>query len=517
MNLPYPGDKWLVCLLAALLWVASPATAQDPAGHVVYERWFALTMQEQPVGWAQELVREEAGRITTSSRLAISLRRGAATVGIEISSDFIETDDGRAIMARTVQKLAGTQVVQTMRFGADGIHITTVQNGQTQQSMQPSPPAEVPWLAPAAAARHVERQIAVGADTIELWTIEPLGGAQPLKMTLKRQGEHHVEVLGKIVPATLWHIVSSMAPGMVTRSYTDERGRNLKTRVTLMPGMELVMIEADEVLAKAQVNPPEMVLSTLVRPDKPIARPRQARWAVYELHLTPPEDAEEDFQFELPRGGSQRVAWGERHVARVAVNLDDPVNPRDDLPTQDHRRPSVMVNSDDPAVRALLVLALDQAGENPSAAEKAERLRRFVHDYIDAKDLSVGFATASEVARTAQGDCSEHAVLLAALLRAAEIPSRTVSGLVYVEQFLGQAGVFGYHMWTQAWLDGGNGGRWVDLDATLDHDTPNDATHIALAHSALMDGTMYNDMVTMMPMLGRLSIRVIAVGYDRQE
>ena len=38
------------------------------------------------------------------------------------------------------------------------------------------------------------------------------------------------------------------------------------------------------------------------------------------------------------------------------------------------------------------------------------------------KDLSVGFATAADVARTAQGDCTEHAVLLAALLRASDIP-----------------------------------------------------------------------------------------------
>ena len=107
-------------------------------------------------------------------------------------------------------------------------------------------------------------------------------------------------------------------------------------------------------------------------------------------------------------------------------------------------------------------------------------------------------------------------MLLAAVLRAADVPSRTVSGLIYVDQFAGRQGVFGYHMWTQAWYGGDTvGGRWVDLDATLGDDTPFDATHIALARSVLADDTMMNDMVNMAPMLGRLSVRVIDTGFGR--
>jgi hypothetical protein len=122
----------------------------------------------------------------------------------------------------------------------------------------------------------------------------------------------------------------------------------------------------------------------------------------------------------------------------------------------------------------------------------------------------VGFATASEVARTRQGDCSEHAVLLAALLRGAGIPSRTVSGLIYTDEFLGRKNVFAYHMWTQAWLTQGVGGRWVDLDATLDA-LPFDAAHIALATSSQSDVGAVNDIVKIAGLLGRLSLQVVWV------
>ena len=73
-------------------------------------------------------------------------------------------------------------------------------------------------------------------------------------------------------------------------------------------------------------------------------------------------------------------------------------------------------------------------------------MRASVHHYIDDKSLGVGFASASEVCATREGDCSEHAVLLVALLRAAGIPSRAVSGVVYVDSFVGERQVFGFHV-----------------------------------------------------------------------
>src|SRR5690606_5201760 len=95
----------------------------------------------------------------------------------------------------------------------------------------------------------------------------------------------------------------------------------------------------------------------------------------------------------------------------------------------------------------------------------AEKLRRFVHSYISNKSLDVGLASASEVCRTREGDCTEHATLLAAALRFAGIPSRVVSGLIYAEEFAGRSRIFGYHMWTQALLpDDAGAMRWVDLD-----------------------------------------------------
>ena len=319
----------------------------------------------------------------------------------------------------------------------------------------------------------------------------------------------------KVTPATKWHVTTSLMPSIVATFYMDDQGDMVRTSMTMMPGVTMEVMLADEQLAKAELEPPELLMSTLVRPDKPIAQPRKLRCAIYELSFTAPKDAI-DYRPELPRGGSQRVVWGDNRTARVVIDLDQRLAPRDDLPTDAHRRATSALNSQDPEVVRLVAKALGADGHKIPVAERAERLRRFVHGYIKAKNLNVGFATASEVARTRQGDCSEHAVLLAAMLRAAGIPSRIASGLLYVDEFAGEESVFGYHMWAQAWYGGdAAGGRWVDLDATLGDATPFDATHITLARSVLADDTVMNDMMNMAPMLGRLSIRVIDTGSAR--
>jgi transglutaminase-like putative cysteine protease len=210
---------------------------------------------------------------------------------------------------------------------------------------------------------------------------------------------------------------------------------------------------------------------------------------------------------QLPTSPTQQVMIAsDKRSARVTVTrtADRAADANATGPAAPKLKHTAAADGRDPRIKALTGEALEGVGTDPTV--RAEALRRFVRRHIKAKDLSVGMATASEVARTRTGDCTEHAVLLAAMLRSAGIPARAASGLMYVDQFIGQRGVFGYHMWTQAWLDG----RWVDLDAMLD-DVAFDATHITLSVSDLDETGMTNDLVQMVPIIGNLQIDVLEV------
>jgi hypothetical protein len=127
-----------------------------------------------------------------------------------------------------------------------------------------------------------------------------------------------------------------------------------------------------------------------------------------------------------------------------------------------------------------------------SALQRAEILRMLVARHLRNKNMATAFGSASEAAIARGGDCTEHAVLLAALLRAAGIPSRVASGLVYVRDISGVGGGgpgWGWHLWTQALVDpivtdavpardnttssttstatNDHARVWIDLDATL--------------------------------------------------
>jgi transglutaminase-like putative cysteine protease len=122
---------------------------------------------------------------------------------------------------------------------------------------------------------------------------------------------------------------------------------------------------------------------------------------------------------------------------------------------------SVYLDTEDLLIQKL---AKKGKGKAKTPQEIAKKLTKFVFRYMSNKNYEVGFATASEVARNKEGDCTEHSMLLAALGRVLGIPTRVVTGLVYADEFEGQKDVLVYHMWTQFYLDD----EWVNLDAALD-------------------------------------------------
>ena len=115
----------------------------------------------------------------------------------------------------------------------------------------------------------------------------------------------------------------------------------------------------------------------------------------------------------------------------------------------------------------------------------------------------MGFATAAETALQKEGDCSEHAVLAAAMARAAGMPSRVVGGLAYVDSLPGQGGRgFGYHMWAEVFV-----GEWFPIDPALG---AHDATHIDMLRSGLDEpGDLLEASSAITVFLGRVRIRVL--------
>jgi len=115
-----------------------------------------------------------------------------------------------------------------------------------------------------------------------------------------------------------------------------------------------------------------------------------------------------------------------------------------------------VIDYDEPAVLTLAEQLRTELQRTPTVAE----LTQFVDSTINDKTYSRGFEIASQVAKHNSGDCTEHAVLLAALARYFQMPARVTFGLLLYEEDnkLMTAG----HAWTNILYEG----QWVRADAT---------------------------------------------------
>ncbi len=116
-------------------------------------------------------------------------------------------------------------------------------------------------------------------------------------------------------------------------------------------------------------------------------------------------------------------------------------------------------------------LANEIIGNEQDPWEKAKKIFDWVYNNIEKK-ITVNIPFALSVLETKQGDCNEHAVLFTALARAAGIPTRICTGLVWSEELE----AFGYHAWVEVFI-----GEWTPIDPTLGQLIA-DATHIVLVY-----------------------------------
>jgi hypothetical protein len=178
-------------------------------------------------------------------------------------------------------------------------------------------------------------------------------------------------------------------------------------------------------------------------------------------------------------GASQRVL--EKTEKIVILEVHRPQNIKKTIfpvalteQSRPYLEPNAYIQSDDPEI---MRLARDLIGNEKDAFQAAQILERWVAENMTF-DLGLVFAPATEIFRDRRGTCMGYATILAALVRAAGIPSRIVLGYVYA------LGMFGGHAWTEILA----GEEWVPLDAAVVNEGAADAARIAFLVSSLADG-----------------------------
>ena len=447
-------------LLVLVLLAASTAAIAAPSD----DTWMTVLLDGRKIGNMHLTRRVEGDRVITTQALSIELARTGIKVGLSSSETDAETRDGTPIAFESRSSISGIESVITGKVHDDGTCEVTTNIGGNPQTRTIAWPkgallAEGLRLAEAKTSlkpggRFSELAFqAESLDAVEVSTtigtgerVDLPGGARKLVRI-----EQLIELPGAPTKSVAW--------------VNDDQDIQ-KMKMSVM-GYELTMLACSRACAQAP-NQSADILTHALAPAPSALTPDDLRHGV----IIRMSSMQADAPLSFAATDEQRVTkLGNGAELRIAPISADASNDSEGVPQPSDSKPNDWLQSDAPEVRKL---AQQGAGDAKDPLTQMQNLESFVRGFIRNKNLSVGYASALEVAKNPEGDCTEHAVLLAAFGRSLGIPTRVVDGLAYTNHYADVDHVFVPHAWAQAWV----GGKWQSFDAAL---LGFDAGHIALS------------------------------------
>lgn len=460
------------------------------------DRWGVIYVGRQRVGYVHEtsepIPQKDQQLLRTIQETHLNFQRFGQPTVIQTHLETVETADGElrsfafesrnppATVTRTSGVVEGKQLRLTSETAGKSESKTIPWKRETkspawlERNFQVAPLDEHETRMFRVYIPELNQTATVNIEADDMETERMLDGKR--KRLLKAQVERSTDPF----PIDIW---------------LTESGEAVKTSLPIFDKQLITYrVSQEEALRKIAGAELDLSMDTMVSVE-PIPNAHRTRKIVYRI-TTPGEDPTKI----LPSAPYQSLRPFDQHTADVTVTAVDPHGHGEyDKVDPVYLQATRFLQLDDPNVQKL-------ANEVPKAITKptdvAIRLEKIVHESLTNKNFSTALASAAEVAASREGDCTEHAVLLAALLRAKKIPSRIAVGLVYVQSLNG----FGGHMWTEAFLNG----QWVPLDATIGQGGTG-AAHIKLAESSFADDAPapVTTFLPLMNILGRIQIEVL--------
>lgn len=413
----------------------------------VSSQWLSIHLAGRKIGHSRIDRMTGPDRVSTRHAMAFELGRDGTGMQMELEELHEESTDGQPLAFSSSSRITGLEMRVEGRRQDDGRF--TVRSGTPGQLRE----STLDWPRGALLAWGLEQRLrelgTVAGTQTRLKSFQPL---------LQDAGELHYQVLGTSLvdmPGGKLELVETEQhlhmPGAVMTSRVWFDADMTMQRMTMdMMGQTLELISCDRDCALAPNQPAEILTTVLLQSPRPLSRQELAQPLALELRSPVPLAAWPGLdgqQLQHLAGDRYRLLTRQAE-GDASLAAPEPV----DLEATD------WLNYNADPVQALLT-GRDLPDE-PAARMTA--LERLVNRHIDNKSLRIGYASAADAARLREGDCTEHAVLLAALARANGIPARVVTGFAWSGQFGGQAS-FVPHAWVAAWT----GGQWQAFDAAL--------------------------------------------------
>lgn len=492
-----------------LLLLASPVQAapEAPAGKVVKDLWDAAYLDGTRAGYVHtnvvEVERDGATVLRTTLTLDMTLKRFNDTIRMSVETGTEETSDGKVVAVFMRQSLGKDQQL-ALTGTVDGKQLHVKVNGNMNLDKK------VPWDDKAVGLyrEHTmfkDKTVKPG-DTFTYLHFEPMISAVvTVRVTVKEPEEVEIDKGKKKllrVEAIPDKISGVQLP--LTISWLDDDLIPIRSQVD-MPGLgKMTLQRTTRDLALKGVTPAKISdigLTQLLSLNRRLGSAHDTSLVVYKITL--PEDSDPGTAFAQDERQEVKNVQGKTFELHVkAVRTPPAKAPEGAKVSDEYLKSNYFINCADAKVKEH---AKNAVGDETDPWKKAQRIERWVKANMKSQNFTEAMATADHVAKTLEGDCTEYAMLAAAMCRAVDIPSRTAIGLVYVDMKKGP--VLGYHMWTEVWVRG----QWMDIDATLGRGSIG-AGHVKITDASWHETQSLKPLLPVMRvMLAKPAIEVVRV------
>ncbi len=439
------------------LFLLAPLFAQaKPAG----EQWFSVLLDGRKIGSFVSTRSVADERVTTQQTLHIEFDRAGTGISLGSSETSIETIDGKPIAFTSVSELSGSETRIEGEVANGAMHLR-IRNGDTWKDRDANWP-----------------QGALLAEGLRLASLRALleTGSVHKELSFQPSSLDAIEVTSTVGPReqvslpaghkSLYRVeqVFAFAGTDVHNTAWVDAERDIHKLTMPAIGVDLTLLECDKACATAPNQSTNIFDRTLMPSPRALGRNElngDLRYTISPIGQGAPLQFPETSEQSVEASGKNLVLVVHSQARKGFGGAPEPAD----------RMPNDWLQS---AAPEIIAMAEKATAGSLNDSERMRKLEKYVSGFISDKNLGVGYASALQVVHNPQGDCTEHAVLLAALGRSLGIATRVVDGLAYAPGFAGTDHVFVPHAWIQAWVEG----RWQSFDAALGSF---DAGHIAFS------------------------------------
>jgi hypothetical protein len=308
-------------------------------------------------------------------------------------------------------------------------------------------------------------ELKVGAKAV-VYFFEPMTMSIQKVQTEVLKAEKRT-VASKAIPAYLLKSTNSITG--TSETWVDAKGGLIEDNNKL--GLRLIREDAESVATLTYTPPKDFAVATSVKTAVKLPNARETRSLKLKVLGLPDGDV---IVSDVRQRVTDRLKDGEALAATYQVEFRE--LPQTSLPLAEPGAigpglgEATYLGVNDPEIQRQ---AKELAAGAPDRAAVARRVRAWVKAHMQKQNNIGTLRSAPEIMKTRDGVCRDYATLFAAVARAAGVPTRICSGIVYF-----QDGFF-YHAWVESQLTPGPDG-WYPFDPTLDSDFV-DATHVKFA------------------------------------